>query len=202
MAHRMSVKSETLTTTRTLSVSESRAYYGWVLDPGGADRTVVLPTETLMSGQLLHVQNSADAAECLLLVASDTTTVVSRLPRGDDAVLLCDGTTWRCRDRRRLCVLTETLANHRVITAAEVVANPIVAFDPGGAARNVDLPVTTALAGVQFTIVNTADDAEPLTVRLTGAGATVATIEQSEHAVFTCYAATAGAWVGAVSKAT
>jgi len=103
---------------------------------------------------------------------------------------------------RRSRVLTETLGADRVLTAAEVADSYIIALDPGGAARNVDLPVTTALAGQEFIIINTADAAETITVRLTAGGATVATVDQNEHARLVCYSATAGSWVGSVSKAT
>jgi hypothetical protein len=99
-------------------------------------------------------------------------------------------------------VLSETLTGARVLTEAEVKSYAMWAVDPGGAARNVDLPATTNLAGHQFTIINTADAVEALTVRLTGGGATVATIEQNEHAVVRCYSSTAGSWVGMVSKNT
>lgn len=99
-------------------------------------------------------------------------------------------------------VLSETLTGARVLTEAEVKNYGVWAVDPGGAARNVDLPATTNLAGHSLTIINTADAAEALTVRLTGGGATVATIDQAEHAVVTCYSSTAGSWVGSVSKAT
>jgi len=104
---------------------------------------------------------------------------------------------------RRSRVLTETLTGARVLTAAEVSDNLTLALDPGGAARNVDLPATsTDLAGQEFVIINTADAAEALTVRLTGGGATVATIDQNEHAILRCFSATAGSWVGMVSKNT
>lgn len=104
---------------------------------------------------------------------------------------------------RQSRVLTETLTGARVLTAAEVADSYYLALDPGGAARNVDLPATSAaLAGQSVTIINTADAAESLTVRLTGGGATVATIDQNEHAIFTCFSATAGSWVGMVSKNT
>lgn len=100
-------------------------------------------------------------------------------------------------------VLTETLTGARVLTAAEVINNGIIVLDPGGAARNVDLPATSAaLAGQRVVIINSADAAEALTVRLTGGGATVATIDQSENATLICYSATAGSWVGQVGKAT
>lgn len=104
---------------------------------------------------------------------------------------------------QKMTVLAATLTGDRVLTAAEVTNNGIIALDPGGAARNVDLPATSAaLAGQSVTIINTADAAEALTVRLTGAGSTVATIDQNENATVICYSATAGSWVGQVGKAT
>lgn len=104
---------------------------------------------------------------------------------------------------RQSRVFTETLTAARVLTPAEVTDNYILVLDPGGAARNVDLPATSAaLAGQEFKIINSADAAEALTVRLTAGGATVATVDQNEHAVLTCFSATAGSWVGMVSKAT
>lgn len=104
---------------------------------------------------------------------------------------------------RRSRVLSETLSGARVLTAAEVTDNYILAIDPGGAARNIDLPATSAdLAGQEFVLINTADAAESITLRLTGGGATVATIDQNEHATVICHSATAGSWVAAVSKNT
>ena len=99
-------------------------------------------------------------------------------------------------------VLTETLTGARVLTEAEVKDYSVIAFDPGGAARNVDLPATTNLAGHSVTIINTADAAETLTVRLTSGGSTIGTVDQSENATFICYSSTAGSWVAQVGKAT
>lgn len=100
-------------------------------------------------------------------------------------------------------VLVETLAAARVLTSAEVQQYGIIVLDPGGSARNVDLPATSAtLAGQRVVIINSADAAEALTVRLTGGGATIATIDQNENATMICYSATAGSWVGQVGKAT
>lgn len=95
-----------------------------------------------------------------------------------------------------------TLTGALVLTEADVRNHTMIPLDPGGAGRNVDLPATTNLEGHEFTIINTADAAEDLTVRLTGGGATVATISQSEHAHFVCWSSTAGSWRGSVSKNT
>lgn len=203
MAHKTVLKTETLTGTRTLTAAEGVKYYAFHLDPGGADRTVVMPSETLLSGHAVVLANTADGTEYLTVVASDTTTVVGYLAPGDRAEFICSGTLWSARDRRRGLVLTETLAGARVLTGAEVLKTAVMALDPGGASRNVDLPATSyLLAGVQVTLINTADAAETLTVRLTGGGSTVATVDQNEHVILTCYSATAGSWVGSVSKAT
>jgi hypothetical protein len=138
-----------------------------------------------LSGHLLHVFNTADAAEDILVVASDTTTFVARIPQGGDALLACNGTAWRAKDRRRLAVLTATLAADRVLTAAEIIAYDLIVFDPGGAARNVDLPGQAQglpdSDGVYFLIMNAADAAENLVVR-NPAGATVVTLNQNERA--------------------
>lgn len=99
-------------------------------------------------------------------------------------------------------VLAETLTGARVLTEAEVKDYSVIVLDPGGAARNVDLPPTTNLKGHSVTIINSADAAEALTVRLTSGGATIGTIDQSENATFICYSATAGSWVAQVGKAT
>lgn len=58
-------------------------------------------------------------------------------------------------------------------------------IDPGGAARNVDLPAEATSNGLSFEILNTADAAEALTVR-DDAGATVVTIAQNEKATVHC----------------
>lgn len=99
-------------------------------------------------------------------------------------------------------VLSETLTGARVLTEAEVKNYGVWAVDPGGAARNVDLPATTNLAGHEFEIHNLADAAEAITVRLTGGGATVATVDQNESVTVRCYSSTAGSWRGSVWKNT
>lgn len=58
-------------------------------------------------------------------------------------------------------------------------------IDPGGSARNVDLPAEAISNGLAFVILNTADAAENLVVR-DDAGATVVTISQNERAMVVC----------------
>lgn len=79
----------------------------------------------------------------------------------------------------------ETLAGGRVITAAEVERYQAMAFDPGGAGRNVDLPAEESSAGVYLFISNTADAAEILTIRNDG-GSTIVTPTQNEAAMVWC----------------
>ena len=103
---------------------------------------------------------------------------------------------------RRSNVTAMTLTGPLVLTEADVANSFMIAIDPGGAVRNVDLPATSAaLKGQTFVIINTSGGAFALTVRLTGGGATVATIGQSQNATFYCWSATAGSWQGSVGKA-
>lgn len=96
--------------------------------------------------------------------------------------------------------LAETLTAARVLTAAEFAAYGVIDLDPGGAARNVDLPVATTLGGQQTIIRNSADAAETITLRLTGGGATVATIDQNESAVVLCHGTVAPTYTAVVMK--
>ena len=96
--------------------------------------------------------------------------------------------------------LTETLAADRVLTAAEFTNYGVIDFDPA-AARNVDLPAgSAALAGQQLLIRNSANAAETITLRLTGAGATVATIDQNESALVFCHGSVAPTFTAVVLK--
>lgn len=96
--------------------------------------------------------------------------------------------------------LTETLSGDRVLTAAEFSNYGVIDFDPG-AARNVDLPAgSAALAGQQLLIRNSANAAETITVRLTGGGATVATVDQNESALVFCHGTVAPTFTAVVLK--
>lgn len=75
-----------------------------------------------------------------------------------------------------------------------------LALDPGGAARNVDLPAATAANnGRMIVISNTADAAEALTVRVFGGGSTVVTINQFVTAMVMNMGGTWRALKGAVA---
>lgn len=77
---------------------------------------------------------------------------------------------------------TATLAGTETLTT---LSEPLQLLDPGGAARNVDLPAEASSDGLCFIIVNTADAAEVITVR-DDAAATVATLAQNEAAMVFC----------------
>jgi len=94
--------------------------------------------------------------------------------------------TWPSGRASRWSVATaETLTGNRVITVAEIETYNAMAFDPGGSARNVDLPPASACKGVYLFISNTADGAEDLTIR-DAIGATIVTPGQDEAAMVWC----------------
>jgi hypothetical protein len=88
---------------------------------------------------------------------------------------------------------TETLADDKTL----VITDKFIHFlDPGGAGRNVVLPAEVSSAGLIFLIVNTADEAEDLTIQNDAAG-TVATVAQNESAFVVCDGVTWKPLVGA-----
>lgn len=93
----------------------------------------------------------------------------------------------------RLGVETETLGGTKVLTTK----SPTLQFlDPGGAARNVDLPAEADSEGLVFIISNEADAAEVITVRNDAAG-TIVTPTQNEAAIVFCNGVT---WSGLVGS--
>lgn len=94
--------------------------------------------------------------------------------------------TWpKDRANRNSVKLMETLTGTRTLTAAEVEQYQFLSFDPGGAARNLDLPAEEACEGVYLYISNQADAAEVITVR-NDAGGTIVTPTQAEACVVWC----------------
>lgn len=90
---------------------------------------------------------------------------------------------------------TETLAGTKTLNKN----SPSLQFlDPGGAARNVDLPAEADSTGLVFVIVNRADAAENIVVRNDAAG-TIATIAQNEMGIVACDGV---AWQGLVGTNT
>lgn len=94
---------------------------------------------------------------------------------------------------------SETLTGTRTLTYDEVETYNAFAFDPGGAARNLDLPAEASCTGAYLFIANKADAAEAITVR-DDAAATVTVIAQSESAFVWCDGTTWHAVTGAVNS--
>lgn len=63
------------------------------LDPGGANRDVLLPPEE--HGLWYYIRNRADAAENLVVKEDSDTTTIATLNQNEAALFWCDGTTWR-----------------------------------------------------------------------------------------------------------
>lgn len=91
--------------------------------------------------------------------------------------------------------LARTLSGDYNVPASHLQSYNVFPMDPGGAARNVDLPNVKNGYAV---IVNTADAAEEITVRDT-ADATVATIAQNERGVFHCDGSNWYGYVGGIT---
>lgn len=92
----------------------------------------------------------------------------------------------------------ETLAGNRTLTKAEIDAYQFMAFDPGGAGRNLVLPAEAESQGALLFVANKADGAEILTIQ-NDAPATVCTPTQGECAVLWCDGANWYGLVGAFS---
>lgn len=91
----------------------------------------------------------------------------------------------------------ETLGADKDVDVQEA---PVQAIDPGGAARNVDLPDVSASDyaddGMVFVVLNTADAAETITVRdAANADASVGSVPQNGLGVFVWDSA-GGQWLG------
>lgn len=91
----------------------------------------------------------------------------------------------------RLRAIVQTLTG---TTAMDADMPPLIFYDPGGAAREVDLPPEAK--GLFFIIVNTADAAEAITVKDDSGVTTVASVAQAEIGVVFCNGTTWNAFVG------
>ena len=156
-----------------------------VLDPGGADRDVLLPAEATAKGRgIYQIVNTADADEVLSVKEDSDTTVIAYLRRSEYGHFVSDGTNWHllARGYRTGTAygnrVAETLAADRVLTDLDA---QVQVLSPNGSNRNVDLP---AAAGTNTPfVISHGDGANDLIVRLTGAGATVVTISTAESAL-------------------
>lgn len=180
---------ETLSGARTWALSDG--FYG-ALDCGGASRTLTLPSEADAAQGAFVFRNVSDRSDELLTIVDDAAGAVTTVPTGGLVVLYCTGAAWQVIHRN---TNLQRLARSR--TASDTVTlsvadQRIQVIDPGGAGRNVVLPAEADMVGDFFTIVNSADAAETLTVQDNDATTTVLTIAQNFGAHFY---STGGAWV-------
>ncbi len=84
---------------------------------------------------------------------------------------------------RRRATNTETLAADKTMATTDA---ELQFLDPGGSARNVDLPAEASSDGLVFHIFNTADAAEALTVRDDAGATTIIVLDQDQHGVVAC----------------
>ena len=87
-------KDTTLTGTTTLTKADHFGYRILRLDPGGASRTVTLPTEADMDGWMGLIVNAADAAETLTVKEDAGSTTIATIDQNEACLLACDGTNW------------------------------------------------------------------------------------------------------------
>jgi hypothetical protein len=93
MAHPFgAVVAETLTGTRTLTSGEIASTSIFAFDPGGAGRSLVLPTAASSKGHVLFIANMADAAE-VITISADSATVVTPT-QAESAIVFSNGVKW------------------------------------------------------------------------------------------------------------
>lgn len=188
------IRVATLAAQDTLTLAQPRVHH---LDPGGADRDVLLPTEATAIGIQITVKNTADADEKLVVKEDADTTVQANLGPGQTGTFTSDGTSWHVGFPGEVAdaANVETLAAGKTLAATDP---RIQTLDPGGAGRDVTLPAAAVgVAGLEFRIANTANAAEDLTVK--DATATIITISQNEVGAVWCDGTT---WYGHVGATT
>jgi hypothetical protein len=99
----------------------------------------------------------------------------------------------RLRSEELYTTNTQTLAATKTLICDDPYYQVL---DPGGAGRDVVLPVEAASKGLSFHIKNSADAAEVLTIKASDGSTTVCTPTQSESALVTCDGTT---WHGMVA---
>ena len=151
-----------------------------VLDPT-TDRNLDLPLVALAKGRgILKIVNTANADETITIRLASAGATQKLLRRGEWVELVSNGTVWLIVGEGYSGappVVVSSLGADVVLTDSDI---SIQRMDPT-TARNVDLPVASGLNRT-FDIINTANGAEIITIRLTSGGATVATPTQNESA--------------------
>ena len=179
---------ETLSAQKALTRFDSRVQ---TLDPGGADRDVLLPAEANSSGDVWYISNAADAAERLIVKEDGDTTIILDLLQNENGIAFCDGTGWHGVKIPVNNANIEDLSNtERTLTLADA---RIQTLDPGGGNTDVLLPAEADSVGVTFYIANTADAAESLVVKEDSDTTTIVTVAQNERGIVWCDGTT---WYG------
>jgi hypothetical protein len=83
---------ETLSGARTLTASEVNRWNLFSFDPGGAARTLTLPTAAGLKNKVLVIANTGNATEPITVVDGDSNAVVI-IDQGQRALIWSDGTT-------------------------------------------------------------------------------------------------------------
>ena len=182
----------TATGTVALNISSPTIQF---IDPGGAGRTVTLPSEATSDGLDFLISNTGDALENLT-VNDDAAATVEIIGPGQTVHLHCDGTSWKGPGSTRTSVQVTTLAGEGTIAATDPETHFI---DPGGAGRDVLLPAEASSIGLRFFIFNTADAAEALTIKEDSDTTTIIVLDQDQHGIVVCNGT---AWLGFIGSET
>jgi len=125
---------QTLGATFTVTVNMPQALF---LDPGGAGRTVLLPTEATSRGLYFVIINTADAAENLAVKEDSDTTTIATIGQGDIGTFYCDGVTWYAEsvDIASVTTITGTTATFTSINAGSSGTAGDIDVFPGTASK-------------------------------------------------------------------
>lgn len=88
MGNRFRSSVQTLTAAVTIDRDSAQLLF---LDPGGAARNVTMPTAE--TGLFFWIQNTADAAEDLV-IKNPATTTIGTISQNEGAFVVSDGTNW------------------------------------------------------------------------------------------------------------
>lgn len=68
----------------------------WIaLDPGGAGRTIIMPSESANKFVMQVISNEADAAEDLTIRNSANSATIATISQDEVGIFFCDGVAWR-----------------------------------------------------------------------------------------------------------
>jgi hypothetical protein len=85
-----SINTETIAATKTLTVNDASIQF---IDPGGANRDIVLPAEASSAGYFFFISNREDVTGDLV-VKNDGGDTIATVTLTESALVICDGTNW------------------------------------------------------------------------------------------------------------